>query len=100
MEFCDVHNFAINLITFSALHAPSYVIPVVTSSKIDASSSNRKSNFSSDIIEFVSEAPPVNSPRHNNNLSTIEKFQRPTHANLKQFFAAHPLQPLNPPCII
>ena len=85
----------LNPITFSALNAPSYIIPVVTSSKIDASFSNRKSNFSSDIIEFVSEAPPVNSPRHNNNLSTIEQFQRPTHANLKQFFAAHPLQPLN-----
>lgn len=44
---------------------------------------------------MVSEAHPINEPTQENERSTAGIFQYSSRANLKQFFAEHPFQPLD-----
>ena len=63
-----------------------------------ASTSDRESDIPSginDLVASVSEAHPVNEPTQENERSTTGIFQYPSQANLKQFFAEHPFQPLD-----
>lgn len=71
------------------------VLPVVATSEHIASTSYRKSDIPSCINDLVSEAHPINEPTQENERSTAGIFQYPSRANMKQFFAEHPFQPLD-----